>query len=484
MMSRFLQNNYSLVIPGACFFNETLVSCALTPQACTNGTFFSSHEDCPASVITDLGVRGYCPGHDICTTDQFSCPMSAENINEFTLNEACTVASNRDTSADTLYAACYLIEEGIEEAFGVFDPMDCPQDGEWTRVNAVDAEAELGVAMTCNKVMTGACRYENDYQCAVAETACDETGSFVSVIDLFDVQDIACYLCDDSDVTPVEEGDDLQVQRNEGVNTSASVLDDENAHENVTATDTEDVYGVVEDIPGNVTVDELDGNATAAPDDIIIDVGVNETNDTLVDTTSEQLLGDGDPDLNPGNDTHDVVAVEIGSAENGTDTTLDGSDVVDDDVVGDDDEDDDDDVVGDDDDVVDDDDDDDVVVDDDDKSFKIITEGTDATSPDTQVDDDGTDDMVDFDTTKDGSNIEAIDGSDATPTGAESTIAAEHPEVEPATKTTRGHMYFLGFGLVASVLYVSIRSRRQRRKVIKYSPVLTPRNHRRAVGYV
>jgi len=153
MNTRLLEDlPYALVSYGGCIDSQGIVtSCALEPSQCLGGTFV--------------------PAHDLET------PLQC------------------DPPAQQSYSACYYEDEGVDYAFGVYDPADCPNNGQVVAVP--DPLSELGQAFYCDYVMTGACQYDDELVCAVSAEACGENASFVPVLDLWDVQE--CFLCNDGD---------------------------------------------------------------------------------------------------------------------------------------------------------------------------------------------------------------------------------------------------------------------------------------------
>jgi len=159
MLSRLLEDSYSLVPYGGCINSAGDISCALEPSQCPDGTFV--------------------PPHDL--TESLDCTPSPE-----------------------AYSGCYLQGEGEEETFGVFRPSDCPNNDKWTSVP--DPNASVGKPMECINVMTGACQYgENEYVCAVSAEACGENASFVPVLDLWDI--MTCYLCDHDELKSAKDAE-------------------------------------------------------------------------------------------------------------------------------------------------------------------------------------------------------------------------------------------------------------------------------------
>jgi len=205
----------SYVIPGACLDEtDAFVRCALDSDDCNDSVYWSPRElendqdnagyNCLHIRIDEMPGFGRClanNGKTLCTNDQFTCENGA---NDWTNDEECTGSKDISESPEernTLYAGCHYLPEGIDDAFCVYNPYDCPDDDdpEWEFFEGYHTQEAMGYPCTCEKVMTGACVHNDiHYVCAVSPEACDDDSVFVNVVDMFDVPDMECFLCSET----------------------------------------------------------------------------------------------------------------------------------------------------------------------------------------------------------------------------------------------------------------------------------------------
>jgi len=231
MSTRLLPvDDKSYVIPGACLDAETdhLLRCALDKNDCVDGSVYwspqeleneddSAGHDCLHVRVDQMTGFGRCVdknGQSLCTNDSFSC----ENYqNDWKDDETCSGSKDLSESPDernTLYAGCHYLPEPISNAFCVYNPYDCPDDDnpDWEFFEGYLTAEAMEYPCTCEKVMTGACVFEDvQYVCAVSPEACDGNSKFVNVVDMFDV-DLECFLCSETASTESNYDGTLAVQ--------------------------------------------------------------------------------------------------------------------------------------------------------------------------------------------------------------------------------------------------------------------------------
>eukprot|EP00548_Thalassiothrix_antarctica_P010694 CAMPEP_0194159316 /NCGR_PEP_ID=MMETSP0152-20130528/77761_1 /TAXON_ID=1049557 /ORGANISM="Thalassiothrix antarctica, Strain L6-D1" /LENGTH=997 /DNA_ID=CAMNT_0038868867 /DNA_START=53 /DNA_END=3046 /DNA_ORIENTATION=- len=203
-----------LVGAGACMTNDQYW-CALEKTACPVGSKFVSarkletdYKDKPA--IQCLNEAGYVPmgqctlpeDKDICTGHRSNCIGCFEQAgNCFEPNNgACSLEATENDDGSLNFAVFGACVNPADPNKGncLWSRDECPPTDTWDPPSTMmDSASGIEDLCTCDKVIVGACRYGNDFECAVSADACEDESQYIRAKELLEMESpIDCRLCD------------------------------------------------------------------------------------------------------------------------------------------------------------------------------------------------------------------------------------------------------------------------------------------------
>jgi len=248
--------NSFLVAAGACI-SESQYWCALEASQCPIGANFVSarklemdFKDAPAvECLAQAGTvpMGQCTMPDdkgLCTGNKSNCGGCFETFEKCfePNNGACTLEAteNDDGSLNFAVFGVCVDPKNPNEGHCLWTRDECPSTSVWITPNVwLENKPNIEDFCSCDKVLVGACRYGDDFVCAVSEDACEDETQYIGAKALVDMEpSIDCRLCESLDLpeksypvpqqqlgNPVSNSEDY-VQRLERAAAGACVTDD------------------------------------------------------------------------------------------------------------------------------------------------------------------------------------------------------------------------------------------------------------------
>jgi len=224
-----------LAAAGACVTDDKYW-CALEKSACPVGSTFVSakkleteYADTPVIQCLDQAASlpmGQCTlpvDKGVCTGNKSNCGGCYETAGKCfePNNGACTLEATESQDGNLNFAVFGLCIDPKDESVGqcLWDRNECPPTDVWVTPHVwLENTPDVEDFCTCDKVLTGACRYGNDIVCAVSADACEDDSLYIGAKALFDMNSsLTCRLCDDlnlpNNASPVPQQQQEQQQQ-------------------------------------------------------------------------------------------------------------------------------------------------------------------------------------------------------------------------------------------------------------------------------